>query len=807
MWDEFAARITVDLKQMQASGETQALLGNMVSDLQQLGQVFGNVGHAILNFAADMPGLASVLLSIVDGISKVIEWLSTLPRWLIMGAMALEEFYRWGGLAASIIARIGLLLPMLAGAPLAAAAGLFSRIAGIMGSIVGVGAQFVSGFAKAAQVVGQVIGPANEASTGLYKMASAMSAAAEDTALMGGIGLAVAAIVGLIFVLSRIKDATDQWVAATDKAVQAASDLQIYNVLGKTMEQNAIRTDYATQSLDKMVRSYQQTGAQATIVTARFGAMNGEVQRSAQDVQDLTQQQQFLSQTARTVGGNVNYLANTYHVSRFAAQALAQEAGVNLQHSLLGSGQAAQIARQQIANLTQGLGAMSAPAGVVGNDMEALGIQSQLADTKVSQLNQAWDAWMQSVTGTMSSFSQVQTALQGMGADASAASASLTGSIGSISRSASSMTYTLKGMGAGAMQSWQQLTSALNQGNSALDQLRIGMAEGVVTGGQFKSTVQGLVGEFVPFVAGNKTAIEMLSNLGHEAGGPVTTSLKQLEEWAGVEGQAAAKQFADGMNTASQAMGQMSKVAQDLSAVVSSDLDAAMAQSITTTSGVSQAVSKYANDLSNAHTPASVLHSDLQKIAEAMAREQRMTAQASRGLNEAGNAAARAGGQMSTAARYADALASAINSIPNTKTVDIQVVSSQGLHSIAAAGAAGHASGTPNAAPGIALVGEQGPELMMMHGGEAIFNATETARMLSSIPSAIFGATGGSRASSAGGGGGAGGGAAGGVMEAHISVNLDGQQIHSAMQSIDYKWQTRNSGVRSGLSVPGRRVG
>ena len=297
----------------------------------------------------------------------------------------------------------------------------------------------------------------------------------------------------------------------------------------------------------------------------------------------------------------------------------------------------------------------------------------------------------------------------------------------------------------------------------------------------------------------------MLSNLANEAGGPVTASLKQLEEWAGVKGKAAAKQFADGMNNASQAMGNMSKVAQNLSAVVSSDLDAALAQSITTTSGVSQAVSKYAQDLSNAHTPASVLHSDLQKISQAMETENRMTAAASKGLNKAGNAAARAGGQMSTAARYADALAAAINSIPNTKTVDIQVVSSQGLHAITAAGAAGHASGTPNAAPGLAIVGEQGPELMMMHGGEAIFNATETARMLSGIPSAIFGATGGNRASSGGGGGA--GGAGGGAVEVHSHVYLDGKQIYESVQQENLRYGTRNAGARTGLMTPGRKVG
>ena len=76
MFDEFAARITVDLRGPWAS-ETQGLLANMVPDLQEIGQVFGNLGHAILNFASDMPGLAEVLLKIVDAISGVILWLSS----------------------------------------------------------------------------------------------------------------------------------------------------------------------------------------------------------------------------------------------------------------------------------------------------------------------------------------------------------------------------------------------------------------------------------------------------------------------------------------------------------------------------------------------------------------------------------------------------------------------------------------------------------------------------------------------------------------------------------------------------------
>ena len=41
------------------------------------------------------------------------------------------------------------------------------------------------------------------------------------------------------------------------------------------------------------------------------------------------------------------------------------------------------------------------------------------------------------------------------------------------------------------------------------------------------------------------------------------------------------------------------------------------------------------------------------------------------------------------------------------------------------------AEGTDYAAPGVALVGEHGPELVMMNGGEQVFTAAETAAILS----------------------------------------------------------------------------
>src|SRR6185437_3968932 len=80
--------------------------------------------------------------------------------------------------------------------------------------------------------VGQFIGRfagivpvAEEVGTALTVAGGEMTAfGASLTALGGaGIGLAIAAMAGLYLWTGRIKDATDSWVASTDKAVQSAS--------------------------------------------------------------------------------------------------------------------------------------------------------------------------------------------------------------------------------------------------------------------------------------------------------------------------------------------------------------------------------------------------------------------------------------------------------------------------------------------------------------------------------------------------------------------------------------------------------
>ncbi len=329
-----------------------------------------------------------------------------------------------------------------------------------------------------------------------------------------------------------------------------------------------------------------------------------------------------------------------------------------------------------------------------------------------------------------------------------------------------------------------------------------------MSSGQFGSTVRGLIGEMIPFAQGNKTATEMLANLAHEAGGPVTTSIKQLADWTGVKGKAAAEQFADGMNKASQEMGNMSSVAQHLSAVVSSDLNTAMAQAILNVTRIAPLTQAYVGDLQRYGANATQTKNALATLNAAEQRAQQLT-------REAGNAATQAAGQFSHAAGLIDAYVGALDRIP--RSVETNVVTNYVSTGYSGPGGVGHRVGAhggmvgasgivPSFAQGGVLPGfAPGVDnmLALLSGGESILNPYAT-QMLGGKPAIDWlnstawhgGASGGGVPSSSGSSGG------GAEPVNHVHVYLDGKQIWESMQQRTLNYNTRNSGSRTGSWVP-----
>jgi hypothetical protein len=157
-----------------------------------------------------------------------------------------------------------------------------------------------------------------------------------------------------------------------------------------------------------------------------------------------------------------------------------------------------------------------------------------------------------------------------------------------------------------------------------------------------------------------------------------------------------------------------------------------------------------------------------------------------------------------------DALQQAINSLHGktvTITTIVNTINNESIiqHVTRQAGIlAQHGGVLPGFMPGHDIVPA------MLSPGEAILNPYAT-RLLG--PDRIHALN---YAAERGTGGGAvnpaalrtGGSGPGGEGHTHpIVINLDGQEIFSNMQRRSYKYSTRNSGVRSGLNIPGTRIG
>jgi hypothetical protein len=675
MFDEFAARVTVDLKQGMGT-QIQGLLSGMVTDLQRFGNVLGNLGHALLNFAAAMPGLAHALLDVAVGISDVVEWASRGGALLTFG-MALEETFRWGGLLLTMLVRLTGQMALM-------------NSMGATNFITRFGAAVLtlsSGLARGLTALGSFIsglsilpGLTSRVGSGLQTMGASLDEAtmAMSPGMVAGAVAAVAALAFLAVAVSRVKDGMQNLAANAVKAVQSAGDLQVFGVAAAQLQRLNAAAQQTSASLGHVSATGKVLAASVGNTSASFvpllsgfaglgklsaglsteiGGVGIGLQRAAvsgsglagvvahlwsefsgattaaSDLSALHQAMATIEATVGTVAGNIRLLSGTFHTSALGALELANAAGVNLQVGLTKGSEAMKIAVQQIDNLKAGLGAMSAPAGVVSADMEAVGVQSALASSKVQTVNSALDAFIAGTTGGMNSVMQFNAALRTMGKDTVAGSTDINGAITSISRTAARMGYTLQGFGAHAQQSWQQFDAAVVQGNSVLDTFRTGMAEGVVSSQQYNNEIRAVGGSLLPFAAHNRAALAIVSQLAQEMGKPATTSLRTLAADFGITGKAAQNMATMGMERLVARMANLNTIARNLSVTIGTQLDSAMSQAIVKASGMQNAYNKWATDAKNG-APEATLKKDLGGVANAEDIINRLTQAGTKLLND-----------------------------------------------------------------------------------------------------------------------------------------------------------------------------
>lgn len=546
IFDKFLAEADLAMK----SGGFQSLLAGAARDLTGLGQALGNIGHAFINWARDMPGLAAVLLQVLDVVTRIVSVFagSTVGGWVILLAMGLEEAYRWGGLLATVISKVLIAarfavetLGELATAigSTSAMSGLQSMAAGLLGLNKGADAAKVSlgeMDAEAALMSGEM--DALAASEGIAAAATGALTAAIDF-LAGPLGwIAIAAAVGFGFLIDKIltaKNAVGQMAASLQASAEKSTNINALNSLATGYVKMGSAASKAASQVKAINQSMPVTNKYGEM--ARMAKLNASGATSAYATA-TSAQQKFAQEAGNVVMGALR-IQKAFGTSFVGALGLADEAGVKLMNGITNNSQQAKTAWQQLINTVSGMQAMTGNGGAFGAALNVIGVQAQLAATKVSQLQQATGAFLTSGTSGTDNFSQLVATIGSLNKHALSTTVSMSGLFGSLKTGGGKLAATFKGLGANAMQSWQQFDSALSgPGSNLLQWFQQAGAEGMMTKGSLTQSMRDIVGAFLPMSAGSRAATKELSMYAQMVGGPATASSRKLYDWLKRGGQA-----------------------------------------------------------------------------------------------------------------------------------------------------------------------------------------------------------------------------------------------------------------------------
>jgi phage-related protein len=369
---KFSAEIAVDLNGAFGTELTQ-MVSKGVEDLVEFGQVLGNLGHAILNLAGDMPGLAEVLLKVLDAFTQLILKLTEIPGWIITVAMGFEEFLRWGGLLLDTVGRLVLAL------------GSLDIVEGITPMIGDLGEGML---ALTRDEEGARLGMIAYAQTLLTFLATNPVGWAIDAA---------AAITALTIVIARADSGTTNWIDTQNKLISTATDYKVIN-----------------DTVSTLVATNQDLAAAQANLNTKTSAFQAIASGAQGAVSALTQEHDVLNQQLVTETKNVGLISSTYGFTFAESLGVAQAAGVNLSQTLIGNSHAAQVARQEIEGLVTGYEAIGQVGGALGASMNAVSYQASFQDTQVNKLDEAWDSYFQTLTGGTSALASFGTDVAGL---------------------------------------------------------------------------------------------------------------------------------------------------------------------------------------------------------------------------------------------------------------------------------------------------------------------------------------------------------------------------------------------------------
>lgn len=504
--------------------------------------------------------------------------------------------------------------------------------------------------------------------------------------------------------------------------------------------------------------------------------------------------QQAMANVSRTTYDSTNQAKSQKAAREALGISMAQEQGdvAKLTQEMLKEAQAIQ-------SLTQSLRSMGMSNSQAAAAMNVLGIQTGLQDSKVQQLNQAWDQYLQLMLGGMSGVANMTTALSNM------TSVTATSGIKNLSQSTQQLTLNAQQFAAALAQgpagttgasAWQNFAQIMQSNIEPLmNWMQTARTAGAISIPSFSRGIADLVMQMVPFTGTVGPAADILQALLNRAGVTGLT-LQNLAQYTGGAGKAA-KDFTGIITATTVAMTNASQIAQNLSSAMQTAMTqafSAAALGATTFNqdvrGLASAIRTYGAGSSQAAAAAAQVNQDMQE-AQGIAR----------GMTT----------QVNNAAGAVNNFAQAVKNVPGYHKVIIDIhgvatgiqvpggVSQNNINRILGGGRHGLVMGLQG---GGMIGGMSGIDsnLFALTAGEAVLNPMAVSALggplgvhaLNNKPSEAVLTTGGR------------GGTGQMSIQNHIVVELDGKQLTSAWRTSQLTYDRRNPGPSVALNRPGR---
>ena len=483
----------------------------------------------------------------------------------------------------------------------------------------------------------------------------------------------------------------------TDAFTKIGSDL---TQLQTKMQQTGVAADHTSSQITASGSSFKGLGANVGTAIAAYNAYSDTSSKMVSQDLDMIDAGKKIS--------------SSFGISLPAAFEAADMAGVKVGQMFQKNGQISATALQQIQNYIDGYKVMSGNAGALSNNIDAVNVQLGLQGSQVSKLNQAWDQFTANTVGGTAAWASFNDDLQQMGNTAGVVGAKITAFSGKTAIGVNQISHALTSFSGTSAQVWQSFDASITQANTNLDWWRTAAASGAASGKQLTEATATTAGAFLPYVKNSQAALAETMQIAQEQGGPAYDASKSLSQnyqalstW--VQNNSVSQSgYNQMLNQATTAMSNVNQQAQQFSQTLQGDVS----QAIITGSGALATVTKdtqnFSSALKNNIPQSSAVKNATSALTDQLVRDgynakstgsmiyqlgiqQGLTKnQAQQLANQAyntANAIIRAGGAANTTAgdmnhaasamwngtHAAWAMAQAVNDIPNSKNVYVNV--------------------------------------------------------------------------------------------------------------------------------------